>query len=91
MNDIITLITDGSRHEVFCALRSVGHTEFYEAYAADLRPELKFIIADYLDYNEEPYVKHGDKLYRVIRTYRSGQELEITVVKASLEEVAQYG
>lgn len=91
MNEVITLIKDGSQREVFCALRSVGHTEFYEAYATDLRPELKFVLADYFDYDDEPFVKHGADLYRVIRTYRTGQELELTVVRASLEEVEQYG
>lgn len=93
MNEIIMLISSkgDSRREVFCSLRSVGHTEFYEAYAAELRPELKFVIADYFDYELEPYVKHGADLYRVIRTYRIGQELEITVGRASAEEVALYG
>ena len=91
MNEIITLIGEGSRREVFCALRSVGHTEFYEAYALELRPELKFVLADYLEHNGEPFVKYGDELYRVIRTYRIGQELELTVCRASAEEVALYG
>ena len=91
MNEVITLIKDGSRRDVFCRLCSVGHLEFYEAYATEYRPELKFILADYLEYDAEPYVKHGADLYRVIRTYRTGQELEITVGRASAEEVALYG
>lgn len=91
MNDYITLIGDDSRRDVFCGLRSVGHTEFYEANATDYRPELKFVLADYLDYNGETFIKHGDDLYRVIRTYRTGRELEITVGRASAEEVALYG
>lgn len=91
MNEVITLIKDASRREVFCSLRSVGHAEFYEAYATEMRPELKFVIADYLDYDVEPFVKYGDDLFRVIRTYRIGQELEITVGRASAEEAALYG
>ena len=91
MNEIITLIEGKSRREVFCGLRSVGHTEFYEGYASELRPELKFVLADYLDYEGETFVKYDGTLYRVIRTYRAGQELEITVGRASLEEVALYG
>lgn len=91
MNEIITLIEGDSRRDVFCGLRSVGHTEFYEAHSVDYHPELKFVLADYLDYNGETHVKHGGVLYRVIRTYRTGQELEITVGLTSAEEVVLYG
>ncbi len=91
MNEIITIIKGDARRDVFCALRSVGHTEFYEAYAVDCHPELKFVLADYLEYNGETFIKYGDDIYRVIRTYRIGQELEITVGRASAEEVALCG
>lgn len=91
MTELITLIAGVSRRDVFCQLRSVGHTEFYEAYASDYKPELKFVIADYLDYDGEELVKHGDKYYRVIRTYRTGNELELTVGRASAEEVEVFG
>lgn len=91
MNEVITLIEGDSRRDVFCALRSVGHTEFYEAHAVEYHPELKFVLADYLEYNGETLVKHGDDFYRVIRTYRIGQELELTVGRASAEEVALCG
>lgn len=91
MNEVITLIEGESRREVFCGLRSVGHTEFYEAHAVDYHPELKFVLADYLDYEGETLVKYRSDLYRVIRTYRTGQELEITVGRASAEEAVLYG
>lgn len=91
MNELITLIEGTLRREVLCGLDSVGHTEFYEAQATDYRPELKFILADYYDYNNETLVAYDGTLYRVIRTYRIGHELEITVGRASAEEVALYG
>ena len=91
MNELITLIEGTRRREVFAGLRSVGHSEFYEAYATDFRPEMKFVLADYLEYEGEMLVKYGADLYRVIRTYRTGQELELTVARASAEEVALYG
>lgn len=91
MNEIITLIEGDARRDVFCALRSVGHTEFYEAHAVEYHPELKFVLADYLEYKGETIIKHGEEYYRVIRIYRTGQELEITVGRASAEEVALYG
>lgn len=91
MNELITLIEGDSRRDVFCGLRSVGYREFYAAQATDYQPELTFILADYLDYSGETLVKHEGKLYRVIRVYRAGQALEITVGRASAEEVALYG
>lgn len=91
MSELITLIEGDSRRDVFCGLRSVGHTEFYEAHSVDYHPELVFVLSDYLDYAGESLVKHDAVLYRVIRTYRTGQELEITVGRASAEEVALYG
>lgn len=91
MNELITLIEGDSRRDVFCELLSVGHAEFYEANATEYRPELKFLLADYLDYSGETLVKYDAKLYRVIRTYRIGQELELTVGRASAEEAMLYG
>lgn len=92
MIEVITLIhDDGTKRDVFAGLRSIGQTEFYQARTTDYRPELKFVIADYLDYNDETIIKHGGKFYRVLRTYRAGQELEITVTCASAEEAELYG
>ena len=93
MNELITLIheTTGTRRDVFCGLRSIGQQEFYKALAINYHPEIKFVLADYLEYNGETIVKYGAELYRVLRTYRTGQELEIVVVRASAEEREIYG
>lgn len=102
MNELLTLVgrvlaADGytvaeeTRREVFCRLASIGQTEFYQAQATDLRPELKFILADYLDYSGEYLCIYAEEWYRVIRTYRAGQELEIVVQKATPEEVEPNG
>ncbi len=99
MTDILTLIqrTPGrdenddpaireSSRVVFCGVRSIGQQEFYQASATDFHPELKLILADYLDYQDEPLVDYNGVRYRVIRTYRSGQELELTVERAAVED-----
>lgn len=92
MNEILTLIKDdGPRRDVFGGLRSVARSEFYQAQAVGYKPEVVFVLADYLDYDFESLVKHDGKLFRVLRTYRAGQELEITATAASAEEVALYG
>lgn len=92
MNEVLTLIrqTQGSdeygdpvvtesAREVFGRLGSIGQAEFYQAHAVGLKPELKFILADYLDYENEALVEYQDQRFRVLRTFRNGQELELTL------------
>lgn len=102
MNELLTLVhrdlaSDGYtvlteiKRDVFCKLASIGQTEFYLAQATDLRPELKFVLPDYLAYEDEYLCIFNNDWYRVIRTYRKGQELEIVVQRASKEEVDPNG
>lgn len=94
MNEVAILIKrsyDGAERvetsrEVFCGVRSVGMREFYSANSTDFRPELKLVLADYLDYDDETLVDYDGKRYRILRTYRNGQELELTLERAPTEE-----
>ena len=70
-----------TRREVFCDKASIGQKEFYQAHAVGLQPELKLVIADYLDYDGETLVEYDGQIYRVLRTYRAGQELELVVYR----------
>lgn len=94
MTDILQFIKQTETQEisrtVFCEVRSIGQKEYYEASAMDVYPEKKFVLADYLDYEGERLVEHDGQRFRVLRTYRDGQELEITVVRASVEEGGIY-
>lgn len=68
--------------DVFAEMRSVTMSEFYQAQAAGFMPEVKFVIADYLDYDGEQMIRYKPMAgeteeYRVVRTYRKGMELEI--------------
>ena len=100
MNELLTLIqrTQGvdeygdpvateTTREVFGRLGSIGQAEFYQAHAVGLKPELKFILADYLDYENETLVEYQGQRYRVLRTFRSGQELELVLY----QEVNPHG
>lgn len=90
MDEVLTLITTTNdvdefgdpvvteiRREVFCRLASIGQKEFYQAHAVGLQPEIKFVLADYLDYSDESLVEYEARLYRVLRTYRTDQEIEL--------------
>lgn len=87
MSEVLTLMAeDFSRREVFAELRSVGQSEFYQAQTTNYRPEIKFVLADYLDYEGEAVAIFDGQVYRIVRTYRSGLALELTAERASLEE-----
>lgn len=73
--------------EVYARLQSIGQSEFYQAAASGFKPEVKFILADFLDYENEKYVLYQaygtdePETYSVIRTYRSGNQLELTCAR----------
>ena len=48
-------------------------------------------MAAYLEYENERLLEYDGQRYHVLRTYRNGQELEITVARASAEEGGIYG
>ena len=77
---------DGLPVSVFANKKSVRQTEFYQALAAGMKPEIVFEVM-VADYNEEPKVKYGDKYYRVIRTYSAnGERLELVCSIYPMEE-----
>ena len=91
MTEILTLIRTATtldaygdpvitetRRDVFAEQMSIGLKEFYQAHAVGLQPEIKFKLADYLDYEDESLVEHNGERCRVLRTYRTGQALELT-------------
>ena len=96
MHELIILIkrregADVSTRETFAALRSIGQQEFYASHATDFNPELKFVLADYLEYEGENLVEYNGQRYRIVRTYRTGQELELVVERAPAEDGGVYG
>ena len=96
MNEIATLVKqargvddygdpvpEDTGREVFVREKSIGQKEFYQAQAVGLQPEIRLVLADYLDYEGEQYVKYKplgqstEQLFRVLRTFRDGQALEL--------------
>lgn len=83
VNEYGDSVSDRTERSVFADLRSVGQTEFYQAQALGLKPEMKFVLADYLDYQNEKIVKFRDfnsdeeTEYTVLRTFRNNNQLEL--------------
>ena len=79
-----------TERNVFAEVKSIGQSEFYQAQATGLKPEIKFVIADFADYQNEKvlsYKAFGENTaedYTVLRTYRDKLNLEI-VCKRGIE------
>lgn len=91
MNEVLTLFKGETSRTVFCRVASIGQKEFYEANACDFHPEVKFILADFLEYDSEKLVEYNGQMYHILRTFRTGQELELVAERASAEEGGIYG
>lgn len=72
--------------EVFAKIKSVGMKEKYEALAVGLQPELVFILPDYYEYDDESLIEYEGKIYDVIRTYRTGRQLEVVVSRGRSQQ-----
>lgn len=64
----------------FAKLKSIGQTEFYQAQANGLKPELKFVLADVLDYEGQEEVIYNNFRYKVLRTFKPEDKNEIEIV-----------
>ena len=53
--------------KVFCNIKGIGLTEFYQAQSAGLKPEIKIELR-LVDITNVTHFKYNDKLYKVIRT-----------------------
>jgi SPP1 family predicted phage head-tail adaptor len=91
INDVGDQIETQEKAMRFAKIKSIGQSEFYQAQAQGLKPEIKFVLADYLDYeNQEEVIYNGFK-YKVLRTFRSGNEIEIVCYGGIRLEVASNG
>lgn len=80
------LSTEKTERMVFAKLDSVTQSEFYQAQATGLRPEIKFTIADFLDYSAEKHLRYEpfngeSEFYQIIRTFRKNTSLELVCQK----------
>lgn len=72
---------------IFAEVKSISQTEFYQAQATGLKPEIKFVIADFADYQGEKilsYKPFGEETaadFTILRTYRNKLNLEIVCAR----------
>ena len=90
-NDVGDQILTPVKSMRFAKVKSIGQSEFYQAQAQGLKPEIKFVLADYLDYDNQEEVIYNNFRYKVLRTFRSGNEIEIVCYAGIRLEVAPDG
>lgn len=76
-NSIGDAIETEIRTEVFADKQSIRQSEFYQAAATGLRPELMFVVRS-IDYNQQPKLDYDGKTYTIIRAYdKDGEFTEL--------------
>lgn len=64
----------------FAKLKSISQTEFYQAHANGLKPEIKFALPDVLDYDGQEEIIYNNFRYKVLRTFKPEDSNEIEIV-----------
>lgn len=92
-NDFGDLVPAEERRTVYAGEYSVGMQEVYQGMAVGYKPEVKFLLENWLDYHGEElleYIPFGftdPARLRILRTYNKGDALELTCYRDN-EEVA---
>ena len=74
VNDYGDLVAAGTDQVVFCNKKSIRQSEFYQAHATGLKPEIMFEVRN-VDYDGQQQLVHEGKTYNIIRTYTPNGEI----------------
>ena len=78
VNSLGDSVETPTSRQVMADEMAIGQTEFYQAAATGLRPEIKFLVWE-VDYSNEPKLEYNSKTYNIIRTYkRPDERIELT-------------
>jgi len=74
VNDMGDAIPADTKKQVYANKKSIRQSEFYQAAATGLRPELMFEVRT-SDYNGQPKLEYESVTYNIIRTYDKNGEI----------------
>ena len=74
INDIGDTVSNRTVSQVFANKKSVRQSEFYQAFAAGLKPELMFEVRS-IEYSGQSNLIFNGKEYVIIRTYSKNDEI----------------
>ncbi len=63
---------------VYCNIKSIGQSEFYQASSVGYKPELK-IECKLVDLTDVTHFKYNNRVYKILRTYKKVDITEITL------------
>jgi SPP1 family predicted phage head-tail adaptor len=76
-NDIGDNINTNKKRQTFAGKKSIRQSEFYQAAATGLKPELTFVIWAQ-EYGGESKLEYNGKIYNIIRTFeKNDKEMEL--------------
>jgi len=68
---------------VYCQVKSVSRSEFYQANMAGMNPEWVLKLSDIAEYQDEMILKFRGGKWKVLRTYMTGDGgLELTIQRS---------
>ena len=74
VNDYGDYIDSETLTPAYANKKSIRQSEFYQAFANGLRPELMFVIRN-VDYNNQTKLYFNSKAYNIIRAFTKNDEL----------------
>lgn len=79
-------VTETAR-TVYCTVRSVTRSEFYNALNAGVQPEYVFVLALSDEYQGERVVRYHGQKFRIVRTYVTEDDsIEITCERGDVND-----
>jgi SPP1 family predicted phage head-tail adaptor len=86
-NDIgDTIEFPSNPRQVFANRKSISQTEFYQAAATGLKPEIKFEVRT-IEYQGERLLEFNNRDYTILRTYDKNGEITELVCSGLVNEV----
>lgn len=73
VDDIGDVVETVTRNTIFCNEKSISQTEFYQAQAVGLKPQVKLVVKR-VDYQNEQLAEYQGERFRVLRTFKSNSE-----------------
>lgn len=70
--------------QVFCNIKSISQTEFYQAQSVGLRPEIKVQIK-LVDLTDVTHFRYNKKLYKILRVYKKEDLVELVLNSMVIE------
>ena len=72
--------------KVFCNIRGIGLTEFYQAQSVGLKPEIKVELR-LVDITNVTHFKYKDKLHKILRTNIKEDSTELILTSMVFDNV----